>query len=168
MKTRPDHSYVWLTRGDQYARLGLWDLAAADFQRAFQLKEPASTRALCLHAILCFYVGDAKGYRRVCERMKARLSEASDARACDEISRACLLDKDPIIDPEQLVQLALRAVEWEQDFHTPGEPRNRLLPGRSIRKRPGTTPRGPIGEFSLRNDMDRLRHRDGSSSPRPA
>ena len=110
VKTRPDHSYVWLTRGDQYARLGLWDLAAADFQRAFQLKEPASTRALCLHAILYFYVGDSKGYRKICERMKASLSEANDARTCDEISRACLLDKDPIIEPEQLVQLALRAV----------------------------------------------------------
>ena len=42
--------------------------------------------------------------------MKARLPEANDARTCDEISRACLLDKDPIIEPEQLVQLALRAV----------------------------------------------------------
>ena len=60
VKTRPDHSYVWLTRGDQYARLGLWDLAAADFQRAFQLKEPNSTRALCLHAILCSSVGDSE------------------------------------------------------------------------------------------------------------
>ena len=87
VKTRPDHSYVWLTRGDQYARLGLWDLAAADFRHAFQLKEPASTRALCLHAILSFYVGDAKGYRRICERMTARLPEAYDDRACDEISQ---------------------------------------------------------------------------------
>jgi eukaryotic-like serine/threonine-protein kinase len=114
VKTRPDHSYVWLTRGDQYARLGLWDLAAADFQRAFQLKEPASTRALCLHAILFYYVGDAHGYRRVCERLKACLPEANDARACDEISRVCLLDNDPIIAPEQLVQLALRAVNGDR------------------------------------------------------
>ncbi len=110
VKTRPDHSYVWLTRGDQYARLGLWDLAAADFHRAFQLKEPASTRALCLHAILSYCVGDAKGYRRVCERLTARLPEAIDDRACDEISRACLLDSHPIMESEQLVQLALRAV----------------------------------------------------------
>jgi eukaryotic-like serine/threonine-protein kinase len=116
VKTRPDHSYVWLTRGDQYARLGLWDLAAADFQRAFQLKEPASTRALCLHAILSFYVGDAQGYRRVCERMTARLPEAIDARASAEISRACLLDEHPIIDPERLVQLASQAVNASKTF----------------------------------------------------
>ncbi len=168
VKTRPDHSYVWLTRGDQYARLGLWDLAAADFRHALELKEPASTRALCLHAILSFYVGDAKGYRRVCERMTAKLPEANDDRGCDEISRACLLDLHPIMEPEQLVQLALRAVNGRRTptrmanlgtaYYRAGQYESaleRLREARSVDSR-------------FRNDLDRLRHCHGSSSRRPA
>lgn len=106
VKIRPDHSSGWLTRGDKYARLGLWDLAAADFQRAYQLQEPTSVSALYLHAILCFYVGDVPGYRKICARMSARFHEPNDPRVCDEMVRACLLVDDPVIPPDELVRLA--------------------------------------------------------------
>jgi serine/threonine protein kinase len=33
VRLRPDHVSVWVERGDLFARLGLWDLAAADFAR---------------------------------------------------------------------------------------------------------------------------------------
>ena len=42
----PDHVSVWVERGDLYTRLGLWDLAAADFAREMELREPDTTFAL--------------------------------------------------------------------------------------------------------------------------
>src|SRR5262249_5200951 len=35
---RPDNSRVWTERAEFYLRLGLWDRAAADFDRAFRLQ----------------------------------------------------------------------------------------------------------------------------------
>ena len=66
---RRDHSSVWATRGDLYARLSLWDLAAADFQQAYTLQEPGSVTSLYLHGLLRLQMRDAAGYRRICEVM---------------------------------------------------------------------------------------------------
>jgi tetratricopeptide (TPR) repeat protein len=109
IKIRPDHSYAWIARGEFYAHVGLWDLAASDFQRATQLQEPDTVSLLSQLALLRFYSGDDTGYRSVCERLAAR-ADTVDARAYEEISRACLLSEHPIVDPEQLVRLAERSL----------------------------------------------------------
>ncbi len=109
IEIRPDHSYAWLTRGEFYAKLGLWDLAGADYQRGYQLRAPESISLLSQQAAFCFYCGDEAGYRGACERLAAR-TETLDQRSCDEISRACLLAKQSVLDPEQLIRIAERAV----------------------------------------------------------
>jgi serine/threonine protein kinase/tetratricopeptide (TPR) repeat protein len=106
VRIRPDHSSGWLTRGDRYARLGLWDMAAADFQRAYELQEPMTVSALHPHALLRFYVGDLAAYRRICARMAARFDRPTDPRVCDELVRACLLADDSVLGPDRLVHLA--------------------------------------------------------------
>src|SRR5262249_51835183 len=61
LELRPDHAPAWEARGDLYIRLNLWELAAADFGRAFELQEPAlAWRWMCL-AQLRTDVGDVNG-----------------------------------------------------------------------------------------------------------
>ncbi len=109
---RPDHSSVWLTRGEIYARLGLWDLAAADFRRAWDLQEPGSLRSMYAHAVLRFCVRDDPGYRNVCERMLRGFNEMAEARVWDEedTALACLTAEDPGLPSDRLVSLAGRVV----------------------------------------------------------
>ena len=113
---RPDHSSAWLTRGDLYARLGLLDLAAADFDRAWRLQEPDSVNALYLHALLRFALRDEAGYRDICERMVKRFDHPGDPRPWEqeEIACACLLAEKPILPPDRLVMLAQRAIDAGQ------------------------------------------------------
>jgi serine/threonine protein kinase/Flp pilus assembly protein TadD len=108
---RPDHSSVWLTRGEVYARLGLWDLAAADFLRAWQLQAPASVKSLYLHALLRCTARDWAGYRDVCGRMVRGFNDSGVPRAWEEeAARTYLLGEAPDLGPDRLVALAQRAV----------------------------------------------------------
>ncbi len=111
VKLRPDHSQVWFTRGAFYARLSLWDLAASDFQSAFQLNELGTANSLYLHALLRRYIGDEAGYRLACEQMIKRFGQNDDPRTCDDLARTCLLVDPPAIDPNRAVRLAQMAVK---------------------------------------------------------
>ena len=110
---RPDHSSVWLTRGDIYARLGLWDLAAADFQKAFALQEPGSANSLLSHALLRLATRDDEGFRAICERMVKWIDDPADQKAWErnEAVRACLLREQQILFPDRLVFLSQQAVD---------------------------------------------------------
>src|SRR5262249_38087907 len=74
IELRKDHASVWVERADLYARLGLWDLAAADFAQESALREPEATTRWYHHALLRLHVGDADGYHKVCRRMRDRFS----------------------------------------------------------------------------------------------
>jgi eukaryotic-like serine/threonine-protein kinase len=112
-RLQPEHSSVWLSRGDLYGRLRLWDLAAHDFQSAFRLHEPASLNSLYVQAVLRLYLGDESGYRSACQRMIQRLNDSSDSGGPEqeEIARACLLSRDPIVSRDRMMFLTQRAVE---------------------------------------------------------
>jgi eukaryotic-like serine/threonine-protein kinase len=110
---RPDHSSVWLARGDLYGRLGLWDLAAEEFRRASPLLEPGSVRSLYLDALLRKFVGDEAGYLAVCHAMVERFDDPKDPNAWEkeELARACLLAEAPAVSSDRLVALTQRAVD---------------------------------------------------------
>ena len=110
---RRDHSSAWMTRGELYARLNLWDLAAADFQHAFKLQEPATVNSFYLHALLRLHVCDEVGYRAICELMVMRFDDPGDPQAWEkeEIARACALSEKPMLAPERLVLLTQRALD---------------------------------------------------------
>ncbi|HJT76436.1 MAG TPA: protein kinase [Gemmataceae bacterium] len=103
---RPDHASVWVERGDLYARLGLWDLAAADFAREHELREPDATSRWYRHALLRLYVGDADGYRKVCRRMRERFRGTLNRDFAGEMIRTCILAPGPDADLALLVELA--------------------------------------------------------------
>jgi serine/threonine protein kinase/Flp pilus assembly protein TadD len=110
---RRDHSSVWATRGDVYARLRLLDMAAADVAHAYTLQEPGSVKSLYLHALLRLSVRDEAGYGKICELMAQRFGDAEDPRAWEreEVARVCLHAQTPVIAPERLVSRTERAME---------------------------------------------------------
>jgi tetratricopeptide (TPR) repeat protein len=113
-RLRSDHSSAWLARGELYARLGLWDLAAADFRRAWELQEPSATRAIYQHALLRACAGDVAGYRAACARLVRRLDNGAAVPSLaqeEDILRACVAGEEPPADTERLVELASRAVD---------------------------------------------------------
>jgi serine/threonine protein kinase/Flp pilus assembly protein TadD len=112
LSLRPEHSSAWLARGEVYARLNLWDLAAADFQQAYQLHGTESARLLFLQALLRLRVRDEVGYRKACELMVQKFDDPRDPRAWEkeEVARACLLLPHSALDSDRLVRLTLQAV----------------------------------------------------------
>src|SRR5262249_47860276 len=110
---RRDHSSVWATRGDVYARLRLWDFAAGDFQQAYTLQEPSSVKSLYLHALLRLYMRDEPGYQKLCELMVKRFDDPHDPRAWEreEVARVCLHSQSPEVSLERLIALTERATE---------------------------------------------------------
>jgi tetratricopeptide (TPR) repeat protein len=113
---RPDHSSAWLARGEVYARARLWDLAAADLQKAYQLQGPGSARSLYLHALLRLRVRDEAGYRKACELMVEKFDDPHDPRAWEkeEVARACLLVSDTALAPDRLVLLSQQAFDSDK------------------------------------------------------
>jgi serine/threonine protein kinase/tetratricopeptide (TPR) repeat protein len=113
LKLRPDHSSAWLARGQLYARIHLWDLAAADFQEAFALQGHESIQSLYCCALLSLRVGDLEGFRAFCDRMIKQFERDTDPRGweSEEVARACLLAERPIVAPDRLVRITQRYVD---------------------------------------------------------
>jgi Flp pilus assembly protein TadD len=103
---RPDNSRVWTERAEFYLRMGLWDLAAVDLAKAFELHPPRSPYAWNHHALLRLYVGDISGYRRICRQMAEQFAESANPQDCAAVARTCLLVDDPAVERAKLVQLA--------------------------------------------------------------
>src|SRR5262249_46969198 len=104
---RKDHSSVWATRGDLYARLNLWDWAAAGFEQAYTLQEPSSVKSFYFRALLRLHMGDQSGYRKLCELMASRFGDPNDPRAWEreEVARVCLHVEPSAVSPERLAAL---------------------------------------------------------------
>jgi serine/threonine protein kinase/tetratricopeptide (TPR) repeat protein len=113
LKLRPDHSSAWVERGQLYARLHLWDLAAADFFEASKRQQNFSFMSLFCHSLLRLRVGDEAGFQAACDRMIKQFDHDTDFGGweSEEITWACLLSKTPIVAPEELVQRAQRHVD---------------------------------------------------------
>lgn len=109
VELRPDHSSAWSELADLDARLGLWDLAAADFAREFELREADVAARWYLHAVVRLAVGDEDGYRGVVSHMRERFRGTLNLDYLIDAVRASVL-KPADDDLEQLVELARHAV----------------------------------------------------------
>jgi serine/threonine protein kinase/Flp pilus assembly protein TadD len=110
IELHPDHVSVWVERGDLYTRLGLWDLAAADYARETELHEPDTTIRWYQHALLRRAIGDREGCRRTGRAMRERFAGTLEATFFEETLRSSLLVPDPAADLSELIQLAEEAV----------------------------------------------------------
>jgi serine/threonine protein kinase/uncharacterized protein HemY len=106
IQLRPDHVSLWAERGEMYTRLGLWDLAATDFARETELREPETTWPWYWHAILSSSVGDREGYHQACRRMRASFRGTTNGTFARDLVRASVLAPDADADLDQLVELA--------------------------------------------------------------
>jgi serine/threonine protein kinase/predicted Zn-dependent protease len=103
---RPDHAWALVERGNLHALLGLWDLAADDFAREFELREPDTSSRWFHQALLTVHLGDSKGYQHVCRRMQARFERTSAPGFACELVRASMLAPDAGMDAAARVALA--------------------------------------------------------------
>jgi serine/threonine-protein kinase len=80
IELRPDHVPVWEARGEfLYVRLGLWDLAAQDVRRAFELQPPRLPERWWWNALLRLHEGDLAGYRTLCTQFRERQRQNGSA-----------------------------------------------------------------------------------------
>ena len=91
IELRPDHFQVWLSRGELYAQMGLWDRAFADYVQSFSHHPPDTVRSWYKYALLHVLLGDESGYRRVCRQMVERFGGSDDVFTRSHLVRACAL-----------------------------------------------------------------------------
>ncbi len=106
VRLRPDHASAWVELSALHTRLGLWELAAADFAREFELRDPDSTPRWFQHALLRLYLDDVAGYRQVSRRMGEHFRGTSNEFFGSEFVRTRVLSPDAAADRERLVALA--------------------------------------------------------------
>jgi serine/threonine protein kinase/tetratricopeptide (TPR) repeat protein len=116
IEIRPDHASALDERGGLYVQLGLWDLAAADFAREFQLREPDTSTRWFQLALLSVHLGDQEGCRQVCRGMRVRFGGTVNSTVEDNLIRACVLDPDPGDDSAARAELAHRLVAGDPTF----------------------------------------------------
>jgi tetratricopeptide (TPR) repeat protein/tRNA A-37 threonylcarbamoyl transferase component Bud32 len=112
---RPDLALVWLNRAEFYKQFFLWEEAAGDFAKGFDLQPSGDPMLWQSHAALLLYLGDEDGYRRVCPRMVERFGQATDPKTVDAIVRTCALGPNTLADWSRLAQLAEKAVADNPD-----------------------------------------------------
>lgn len=104
LQLRPDDVRASEDRGHLlYARLGLWELAADDLARAFELQRSTAANGWWFHALLRVYVGDTDGYRCVRAEMRQRFGRSYSAYNTADLVRTLALipaadgiDKDSV------------------------------------------------------------------------
>src|SRR5262249_43732013 len=104
IEIRPDHAAALVERGNLNAHLGLWDLAAADFARELQLREPDTSTRWFHQALLSVYLRDQERYHRICSRMQARFGGTRVPAFAGELIRTCVLAPDPSVDSAGLIK----------------------------------------------------------------
>ena len=88
IELRPDHVQAWATRGESlYVRLGLWDLAAVDMARAFELQRPNEPKRWLWNALLRMHMHDTAGYQQLCREMRGRAGHHSMLTFSEEFVR---------------------------------------------------------------------------------
>ncbi len=133
-ETQPNYYLVWVERGSLCVRLGLWQLAAADFGEAFELGAPADGPSWWGVPQLLWYTGDERRYRQVCAQL-LRASDDSARALSSHVIRSCLL---ATVSGAELVAFAEQAEKLLTD--TPDGP-----PGRPFGDRPPPRPRDERG-----------------------
>jgi serine/threonine protein kinase/Flp pilus assembly protein TadD len=107
---RPELAGVWTARSQVYQDLGLYELAAHDYARAFQLHRSSEASIWSSYACLRLYVGDFSGYAQTCSEMVRHFGGGMGPRNCWWIAHTCTLGAHSSVDPEYVVERARKAL----------------------------------------------------------
>jgi tetratricopeptide (TPR) repeat protein len=106
MQIEPGLNTPYIYRGALYTRLGLWDKAAADYDRRFQLAKSANAETWFDYLLLKVYSGDESGYRQACQEMLRQHNASAEVRHRYCVVRSCLLTSKPVGDADEVVRRA--------------------------------------------------------------
>jgi serine/threonine protein kinase/Flp pilus assembly protein TadD len=107
---RPDLAGVWLARASIYEALRLYEPAAQDYGRAFQLHRSPELSVWWSYAALHLYVRDLRGYNQTCSEMVKHFGTKMVPRNSWWLAETFTLGAKNGIDPEFTVELAKRAL----------------------------------------------------------
>jgi uncharacterized protein HemY len=151
---RDDNPLVWAARGGLHGGVGLWDLAAEDFERSFRLHRSNEANVWNEHALLRLYVGDAEGYRRACRLMVDHFGPDAYGQTGWWVASTCVVAPNDV-DPQRVVRLAEGARRTDPQritylfalgaaHHRAGEYQKAVEHLHEARRGPGVRrPRGP-------------------------
>jgi serine/threonine protein kinase/Flp pilus assembly protein TadD len=109
----PDSAAVWTARGQLYEALRLYEPAAQDLARAFELQRSPEANVWWDHAALRLQVRDARGYAQVCSDMLKHFGTGGEARSSWWRAVTFSLGANSGVDPELTVKLAQKALAQE-------------------------------------------------------
>jgi serine/threonine protein kinase/Flp pilus assembly protein TadD len=109
VQLRPDLVSGWAELADLHTRLGLWELAAAEFERELELRQPDAPYRWYFHALLRLYLGDKESYRRIAGRMREHFRGTPNANFLIELVRAGVLKPDADADFDEWAEMAQHA-----------------------------------------------------------
>src|SRR5262249_50121289 len=108
---RPDMHTVWDARGDCYGILRLFEPAALDLARGFELQKSPGASVWYMRASLLLYTRDFNGYRESCTAMVEHFGSRWGPRNAWWLAETCTLGEGAGVDPEVVVGLAKRATD---------------------------------------------------------
>jgi serine/threonine protein kinase/Flp pilus assembly protein TadD len=97
---------TYLHRGSLYTSVGLWDRAAADYARCFELAERADAQTRYEHALLQLFTGNESSYRDVNEELVKQFGGSPELKTRLYVVRACVIGLRPVGEPADLVRKA--------------------------------------------------------------
>jgi tetratricopeptide (TPR) repeat protein len=111
--SEPDQGELYARRGNAYAVLGRWDLAAADYSKAGEIQAGDLKMVdLARLAYIRLAMNDVGTYRQACAELldlHGRLENPEDVLYW--VPMTCALGPDAVADPEAVVRLAQRALK---------------------------------------------------------
>jgi tetratricopeptide (TPR) repeat protein len=110
LEIEPGLNTPYIYRGELYTTLGLWDRAAADYDRRFHLASRAQAQTWYEYAVLKRYTGDEAGYRHACRELIRQHSASAEIRSRYYVVRSCVLGEMAASDAADLVHKAERLV----------------------------------------------------------
>jgi hypothetical protein len=166
---QPSYYGVWFERGMMYTRLGLWDLAAADFAKALQLGAPANSPGWWGVPQLLWYTGDEASYRDVCLQMLQSYENSPNDFATFTVVRSSALTPNGVADPAELARLTEKFLD-SLSQGPPGPPFGDRPPAVRIEHSPPDRPgprleRGSFDRDKTQPDRGAPRDRRGRDEP---
>jgi len=117
-ETEPDLYTIYVYRKMLYTDLGLWDRAAADYDRLCQLSARAHPQTCYEHALLAWFTGDHDGYRRACREIVRQYGESTSDSDRRQVLRACVLAPEGGGDPADAAQRARQMARQAEQIVT--------------------------------------------------